>query len=147
MQYHYLLALTLAVAPLFALAQKATLPDPATMDRNGLETELRSARPLIQNGGVLPLRPTGCTSAESRLFDFWLGQWDVSPTGQTFVIAQSSITRHAQGCAILENWRPFQGAQGLSINSFDRRDGLWHQEWVDASGQRHPTQLPALNNG
>jgi hypothetical protein len=94
--------------------------------------------PAAADGAVPAKRPAGCTSTESRQFDFWLGEWDVSPTGQSVILAESTISLHAQGCVILENWRPFQGAQGLSINSFDVTDQLWHQEYVDASGARSP---------
>lgn len=124
--------------PQMALAQQPALPDPKKMERGELEAELRNARPLINNGAVNAKRPAGCTDAASRQFDFWLGEWDVSPTGQVFVLAESTISLHAQGCVILENWRPFQGAQGLSINSYDPSDQFWHQAYVDASGERSP---------
>ena len=138
MQYRVVLLAGLAGAPLLAGAVAPAPPDPASMDRAALEAEVRAARPLIQNGGVTPQRPAGCSSADSRQFDFWLGEWDVSPTGQSFLVAESTISVVAQGCAILENWRPLQGPHGYSINSYDSSDKLWHQEYVDASGVRAP---------
>jgi hypothetical protein len=106
------------------------------MDRQALENEVARSRAIIQGGAVTPRRPAGCTSAESRQFDFWLGEWDVSPGDSPVVIADSTITLHDQGCVILENWRPFRNAHGHSINIYDAADGKWHQTWADASGTR-----------
>jgi hypothetical protein len=75
---------------------------------------------------------------QQRQLDFWLGEWDVSPAGQDIVVAESTIRTLDQGCSILEEWRPFASAGGHSISSYDQRDGAWHQEWVDGSGQRTP---------
>ncbi len=77
-----LAALALAV-PTIAIAQSAqeqqALPAPSSMRRQALEAEVERSRAIIQGGAVTPQRPGGCTSAESRQFDFWLGEWDVSP--------------------------------------------------------------------
>ena len=126
-------AQTAAPAP----AQQPQRPvPPAEMDRAALEAEVAAARPFIRNGGVRAVRPAGCTGAEQRQFDFWLGEWDVSPTGQTFVLAESTISLHGQGCVIMENWRPLAGAHGYSINMYDAADGKWHQTYGDATGRR-----------
>ena len=123
-----------------ATAQQAPQapPDPASMSRQQLRDEVTTLRRIVQSGAVRPQRPPGCTSAESRQFDFWLGEWDVSPSVATsgIIVAESSITSHAQGCVIMENWRPLRGAHGLSINSYDTTDSAWHQTYVDATGGR-----------
>lgn len=108
------------------------------MSRQQLREEVTRLRAIVQGRAVLPRRPPGCTSAEARAFDFWLGEWDVSPTGSTsgVTIAESSITLHDQGCVIMENWRPFGGGHGHSINGYDATDGKWHQTWIDSNGQR-----------
>lgn len=131
--------LALAI-PTVAVAQSAQQqqapPVPSSMRRQALEAEVERSRAIIQGGAVLPQRPVGCTSVESRQFDFWLGEWDVSPGQSPVVIAESTITLHDQGCVILENWRPFRNAHGHSINIYDATDGKWHQTWADASGTR-----------
>lgn len=109
-------------------------PPPSEMERDALEAEVTRARAIIQGGAVVARRPAGCTSAESRQFDFWLGEWDVSPGQSSVIVAESVITLHDQGCVILENWRPFRDAHGHSINAYDAANQSWRQTWVDASG-------------
>ena len=76
------------------------------------------------------------TAAESRAFDFWLGEWDVYPTGNpNFKAGFNKITKAAQGCVILENWQAAGGPhEGMSINYFDFTDRKWKQKWA-GSGQ------------
>lgn len=122
-----------------AAAQQSTQAqsDPATMTRQQLRGEVSRLRAVVQGRAVQPQRPPGCTGAEYRQFDFWLGQWDVSPTGSADVIvAESSITATDQGCVIIEEWRPFGGAHGHSINIYDATEHRWRQTWADATGRR-----------
>ncbi len=134
-------ALVLATLPVPVLAQQQqTLqpPAPETMSRQQLREEVTDLRAIVQRRAVIPARPAGCAGAEARGFDFWLGEWDVSPTGSAsgVTVAESSITLHDQGCVIIEHWRPFGGGHGHSINGYDATDGKWHQTWIDANGQR-----------
>jgi hypothetical protein len=92
-------------------------------------------RALVSNGAVVAQRPAGCATPDHRAFDFWLGQWDVSGSGTAALVAESSITLHDQGCAIVEEWRPFQGASGHSINGYDGASKQWKQTWIDATGR------------
>lgn len=133
-----LLAALSLLAPAVAGAQTAQQQQaaPSSMRRQALEAEVARSRAIIQGGAVMPQRPAGCASVESRQFDFWLGEWDVSPGESVVLIAESTITLHDQGCVILENWRPFRNAHGHSINVYDATDGKWHQTWADASGRR-----------
>lgn len=122
-----------------ASAQQAPPPpEPTSMTRQQLRDEVIGLRAIVQNRAVTPQRPPGCSSAESRQFDFWLGEWDVSPTTSTtgVIVAESSITLTDQGCVILEEWRPFGGAHGHSINIFDAIERRWRQAWADATGRR-----------
>lgn len=108
------------------------------MSRQELRDEVRRLRAITQNGAVLPNRPAGCTAPEHRQFDFWLGEWDVSPSGSTpgVTIAESTITMHEQGCVLMEYWRPFRGAHGHSLNMYDPTDQHWHQSWMSAAPLR-----------
>lgn len=138
-----LAALALLVTP--ALAQTPP-PAPNTMSRAALAEEVTRLRALESNGAVTLKRPDGCTSAESRQFDFWLGEWDVSNPGSSDLVAESSITLADQGCVIIEEWRPFQGPSGHSINFYDATDQRWHQAWADATPRRAEYR-GALENG
>lgn len=116
----------------------AIRPDPTKMSRADIESEVVLLRKLEANGAVVQQRPAGCTTPENRQFDFWLGEWDVSNTGSTALVAESSITLVDQGCVILEQWRPFQGASGHSINGYDATAKEWKQTWIDATGRITP---------
>ena len=83
-----------------------------------------------------PQAPPGCTSPETRQFDFWVGHWDVYPTGKDTLVAHSLIENLYQGCAIRENWMPLKGGAGGSLNSWVPAEKAWRQTWVDASGTR-----------
>ena len=78
--------------------------------------------------------PPPCGSAEYRQLDFWVGKWDVFPTGSERLVAHSLIERLYNGCAIRENWMPLKKEGGGSLSAYDRRSGKWHQTWIDSSG-------------
>jgi hypothetical protein len=75
-----------------------------------------------------------CTAAENRQFDFWVGAWDVYPTGTDRLVAHSLIERRYNGCAIRENWMPLQGQGGGSFSAWRPGTSNWRQTWVDSSG-------------
>jgi hypothetical protein len=86
--------------------------------------------------------PAGCKSIESRQFDFWVGHWDVFRAGdRSKPIAHSLIERLYAGCGIRENWMPFSGHTGGSLNTYDPLKKKWRQFWVDSDGP------PALFEG
>lgn len=74
-----------------------------------------------------------CNTPQHRQFDFWVGTWDVSPTGQSQVVARSVIENLYDGCVIRENWKPNSGNPGGSLNTYSPDDGKWHQVWMDAA--------------
>src|SRR5688572_4351397 len=81
-----------------------------------------------------PVAPPPCISADHRAFDFWVGEWVVTPNGADKPVADSRIEKLYGGCAIRENWMPYKGTGGGSLSSFDPSDRRWHQRWVDSSG-------------
>ena len=81
-----------------------------------------------------PPPPPACTASEHRQFDFWVGQWTVTPTGKDKVVASSVIEKLYGGCAIRENWMPLTGTAGGSLNNY--YEGRWRQTWVDAANSR-----------
>lgn len=91
---------------------------------------------LVQTQPVTPPPPSppACAAPEHRQFDFWVGEWSVTPTGKDQVVASSVIEKLYGGCAIRENWMPLRGSAGGSLNNYV--DGRWRQTWVDASNSR-----------
>ena len=79
---------------------------------------------------------SGCKTPQHRQFDFWVGTWDVFPTGQDRLAARSVVENLYGGCVIRENWTPLTGTAGGSLNTFDPEDGHWHQVWMDAANAR-----------
>lgn len=73
-----------------------------------------------------------------RAFDFWIGEWDVQPTGTTRgpigTGATSIIESQLDGCVIQENWLPPGPGQGKSFNTYNTVTKQWEQYYVDARG-------------
>lgn len=86
--------------------------------------------------------PIDCTDADHQAFAFWVGDWDVSPTGTETVVAHSVISTAAGGCAIEENYHQTVGPggvatdyRGASFSTFDSAGGgVWRQFYVDSGG-------------
>jgi hypothetical protein len=74
------------------------------------------------------------TRKESRMFDFWVGEWEVRNVGGQLA-GTSSVQLLLEGCAILENWTDGQNGQGKSMNSFNTDLGMWQQFWTDQYGR------------
>ena len=74
-----------------------------------------------------------------RQFDFWVGDWDVRPTGQPPVgpPARNTVTLDDNDCVVTEHWSSPSGSVGQSFNVFDRSYGVWRQTWVDNIGEQH----------
>ena len=87
------------------------------------------------DANVFPCRHDG----RFREFDFWIGDWDVRPTGQppTGPAARNTVTLDDNDCVITEHWSAPSGSTGQSFNIFDRSYGVWRQTWVDNSGGQH----------
>jgi hypothetical protein len=72
------------------------------------------------------------TRPESRMFDFWVGEWDVK-TLQGQPAGKSSVQLLLEGCALYENWSTPNGG-GKSLNSYNPDLKMWQQFWTDQSG-------------
>jgi len=77
-----------------------------------------------------------CAPEEFEEFDFWVGEWEVFPTGTDTKVAESTIRKLASGCAIHEHWRPLDGKDGTSISLRNHRTGRWEQVWIGSDGRR-----------
>jgi hypothetical protein len=70
---------------------------------------------------------------ESRQFDFWLGEWDVTtPDGKP--AGTSRIESIAGGAGLLENWQDIDGSSGKSLNVYNPAKKQWQQFWVGTGG-------------
>jgi hypothetical protein len=73
-----------------------------------------------------------CSAPEYRLFDFWIGEWEVRSDGAA--IAQSRIEAGRDGCTIDEHYEQTDGYHGSSVSFYDAFLRKWRQTWVDAAG-------------
>lgn len=95
-----------------------------------------SAITVADNGDTqAQSKPRPCTSTESRAFDFWIGEWEVTSPAREKWKASSSITVSNNGCSIHEAYAAPSGYTGNSINFYDAKKGLWHQTWIDNQGE------------
>jgi len=74
-----------------------------------------------------------CEGQRFRQFDFWLGDWKVYGT-QGQHLGDNTISLSLGGCALHEAWRGASGGIGFSYSIYDRVRDVWHQSWVDNSG-------------
>lgn len=93
--------------------------------------------------GPLPAQPTAMTAAAQQpadLFDFWVGDWDVSwrgPDGSTGR-GRNRVAKVLDGSVIEENFEetpdgktpPLKG-RSLSVR---HKSGVWKQAWTDNQG-------------
>jgi hypothetical protein len=91
---------------------------------------------LLQAPPLPPAAPPACAGAEHRQFDFWVGSWLVYPTGKDSPVGRSLIEKLYGGCAIRENWMPFKGGAGGSLNNYVSETGQWRQTWLDSNNAR-----------
>lgn len=84
-----------------------------------------------------PPRPD-CSAAPYRQLDFWAGDWQVFDTARGSRVGTSRIEPILNGCAIKESFdapaAPGGAYAGTSYSGYDRKDGKWHQLYVDVNG-------------
>ena len=74
-------------------------------------------------------------NVHAREFDFWIGDWNVYPTGGNQIVGSSKIEMEAGGCFILENWTAIVFPNtGKSMNFVDPITNNWKQVWVGSGG-------------
>lgn len=106
----------------------------------GIFTFGMTSAALAQNAtppAAPPARPN-CSAPNHRELDYWVGAWNVFDTAQGFQVATSRVERIMDGCSIRESYEapnaPGGAYSGTSYSSFDRKDGKWHQMYVDVNG-------------
>lgn len=92
-----------------------------------------TASAAVKTGRQPP--PAPCMSdSNARRFDFWVGEWNVTPAGDTTVVGHSVIQLVSGGCALLENWTASNGTEGKSLNGYNSGLGHWQQFWIGQNG-------------
>ena len=84
-------------------------------------------------GQATPPPPPACDGEAYAALDFWVGDWDVYPTGRDNLVAHSKIEKLYNGCAIREDWMPLRGSTGGSLSGFDPATQRWHQTWIGSA--------------
>ena len=103
---------------------------------------LLAAAAVVQAGASIA-QPTqsqrpDCSALDYRQLDFWVGEWTVFNTQDNVQYATSRVEKIMNGCAIKESYEspkaPGGPYSGTSYSSLDRKDGKWHQMYVDVNG-------------
>jgi hypothetical protein len=90
---------------------------------------------LVMLPGLLPAQ--SLKLQDSTLFDFWVGDWDLTWTtndGKT-AKATNRIVKILDGKVIQENFSFSSGQfKGTSISVYNPVKKTWHQAWADTQG-------------
>jgi len=85
-----------------------------------------------------PPARANCDPAEHHQLDFWVGEWRVFQKADGVEVGSSTIAAVADGCGVSEHYSspgaPGGAYEGYSYSAFDRKDGKWHQFYVDVNG-------------
>ncbi len=77
-------------------------------------------------------------SEEAHQFDFWIGEWSVTPwsaTGESAPEAgRNRVSIQLEHCLLMEEWTPTAGPGGKSFNFWDSNRRKWRQVWASADG-------------
>jgi len=91
---------------------------------------------LLNITALSPAQTTPARPPESRQFDFWIGEWDVTePDGKP--AGTNTIEAIADGAGLLENWTgdpAAGGGTGKSLNTYNAAKKQWQQFWVGSGG-------------
>ena len=101
-----------------------------------MAAQAASATPAPTTAPAPAAAPPPCSSPEHRQFDFWVGKWDVYPTGKDKLVAHSLIESVYGGCGVRENWMPLGKPGGGSLNIYLPEEKHWEQFWIDSEGTR-----------
>src|SRR5580698_5326370 len=87
---------------------------------------------------VAPPQGLPCAAPAHHQLDFWVGEWRVFQTADNVEVATSRIEIVMSGCGIKETvdspGAPGGHYIGTSYSSYDRKDGKWHQMYIDTTG-------------
>lgn len=76
---------------------------------------------------------TNDRNSPHRLFDFWLGEWDVFSNDE--LVGHNTISLQQNGYLLQENWvSEKENFTGASYSFYNAKIGKWQQIWVDKNG-------------
>lgn len=78
-----------------------------------------------------------CSEPERKQFDFWIGDWELTWTGQDGITykGENSINYIFDGCVVEENFNdPNSGFEGISHSVYVPSEKVWKQTWVSNAG-------------
>lgn len=125
------------------LVPMRAVPLPVLDTITDLATARRDARWKGIADRITALRYPCRTAPETRQFDFWIGDWDVTPWQQppgpnVMYLGSNRVEAILEHCVLLENWvagpRGGNGGAGKSINFWDTNRRQWRQVWVADGG-------------
>lgn len=120
-----------AIAPGYFTPQQLD----AEQDFAGLRSDARYAK---LSSALAAARYPCRTRKESQQFDFWIGQWDVTPWAGVAAPGQppgfNDVHPILEKCVVFENWKGPTGGEGKSFNYYDTNLGKWRQIWMSDSG-------------
>ncbi|PKQ61259.1 hypothetical protein BZG02_16635 [Labilibaculum filiforme] len=77
--------------------------------------------------------PITNTTSPNRLFDFWLGDWDVFTNDD--LVAHNTVILLQNGNLLQENWvSEKENFTGTSYSFYNSKIDKWQQIWVDKNG-------------
>lgn len=123
----------------FTALADATKKGFAQPDQLTSDPDLQSIRDDSRFAGILEQAKRNqapCEyTAENRQFDFWVGEWNVIPTGGGLPQGTSRIEKELGSCVIWENWTSLGTPYaGKSYNVYNASLKRWEQFWVDNIG-------------
>lgn len=89
---------------------------------------------MFSGAGYGEDNPRPCSAPEFRQFDFWVGTWDL--TWDKDKKGTNTITRVLGDCVIQEHFNGGDSMtlRGMSVSTYNPRNGKWYQTWVDNDG-------------
>lgn len=107
----------------------------AEQDLAGLRSDARYAK---LSSALAAARYPCRTQKEFQQFDFWIGQWDVTPWAGVSAPGQppgfNDVHPILEKCIVFENWKGPSGGEGKSFNYYDTNLGKWRQIWMADNG-------------
>lgn len=75
-----------------------------------------------------------CVDEAARQFDFFIGDWTVTMTGDADPLARATVTQVADGCALLETVTPVKGVSAAALFTYDAEATLWRMRQISGDG-------------
>ena len=89
----------------------------------------------------------GCAaSAETRQFDYWLGDWNVGGPGASSN-SKSTVALTLDKCVFVETWDGGRGHAGQNVFGYSPDDHTWYGMFADNHGRVHIFTQGTVSDG